>query len=484
MNFLDNAFKSLQRLNEETFDLGAAETPAELQDFLDDSEDIDSVAIIDDEAETEDEIQDSYIGKVILDCNVCHSLLYKDPEEVEIEGEDANVEEECPYCYSQSGYKVIGQVKPFGEDEEEESEEEDSDDEESSEEPEDDESEEEPEEEEKKVEESFRSRRRPKRIMESRRGCRVRQRMPGRKPVDEFLDFGCVNAQGQTIGLGFGGGTGISNGGDSAPSIPGMGEELQEEQEKNERCTMPRRQRRPVEKAVECKEGIQEKLKEDFKNIDIETEDSKLSMSSDDSGKITITQEPVNSADEFAADDFGSDDFSIDADVTSDETIGELDADVKQEIENNEGESEGESEEEPAEGETPEEGSEEEVVSDEDIDFDEESFDELGESYLKNTYENVTSYKTSKVSCGGSKLVVEGVITFKSGSKKKTTFVFESKRSSNGKTLYEGYNKEITRSSKTYKLTCDTSDSKKIVSEKLNYRYRANKKLVEGCVRK
>jgi len=35
MNFLDNAFKTLQRLNEETFDLSGADTPEELGDFLD-----------------------------------------------------------------------------------------------------------------------------------------------------------------------------------------------------------------------------------------------------------------------------------------------------------------------------------------------------------------------------------------------------------------------------------------------------------------
>ena len=40
----------------------------------------------------------------------------------------------------------------------------------------------------------------------------------------------------------------------------------------------------------------------------------------------------------------------------------------------------------------------EEVESEEDIeDFDEESFDELGESYLKEVYDNVNSYKTTKV---------------------------------------------------------------------------------------
>ena len=58
------------------------------------------------------------MGKVILDCNVCHSLIYKDPSEVIIDddGENCNDEEECPYCFSTGdGYKLIGQIKPFGE---------------------------------------------------------------------------------------------------------------------------------------------------------------------------------------------------------------------------------------------------------------------------------------------------------------------------------------------------------------------------------
>jgi hypothetical protein len=58
--------------------------------------------------------------------------------------------------------------------------------------------------------------------------------------------------------------------------------------------------------------------------------------------------------------------------------------------------------------------------------FDEESFDELGESYLKRVYENVESYKTTKVGMtqDHSRLVVEGVITFGSGNKKNTVFSF------------------------------------------------------------
>ena len=51
-----------------------------------------------------------------------------------------------------------------------------------------------------------------------------------------------------------------------------------------------------------------------------------------------------------------------------------------------------------------------------DIDeFDEKSFDELGERYLKKVYENVNSFKCTNVSSKKDKLIVEGKVNFASG---------------------------------------------------------------------
>ena len=166
MDFLTNAFKSLANLNEEVFDLSIGGENQELKDFLDNDEEIDTLTIIDDEAENEEELEDSYMGKVILDCNVCHSLIYKNPEDVVLDGDVANIEEECPYCYSQDGYKIVGQVKPFEQSEEDaeeaelEDEPEDESDEEESEESEEEVETEEPEDEEDDddLEESFKNR--------------------------------------------------------------------------------------------------------------------------------------------------------------------------------------------------------------------------------------------------------------------------------------------------------------------------------------
>lgn len=113
-NYLQEAFKKLDILEEETFT--ADEKGFEgLKNLIDSDDVVDDVVVIDGDAETEDELQDSYVGKVILDCCVCHSKIYEDKEEVVVDetGEWANVDKECPFCFSTDGYKVIGEVAPF-----------------------------------------------------------------------------------------------------------------------------------------------------------------------------------------------------------------------------------------------------------------------------------------------------------------------------------------------------------------------------------
>lgn len=108
------AFRALNALNEDTFSLDADGIKG-LSDFKNNDDFEDDISIIDPEAETTEDLQDNYIGKVILDCCVCHSKLYKAKEEVTIDetGELANVGEECPYCFTPDGFKVIGEVAAF-----------------------------------------------------------------------------------------------------------------------------------------------------------------------------------------------------------------------------------------------------------------------------------------------------------------------------------------------------------------------------------
>lgn len=182
-------------------------------------------------------------------------------------------------------------------------------------------------------------------------------------------------------------------------------------------------------------------VKEDFNKVDIETDEQKMSMTSDANGKVTVTTEPI-------ANDSG-DMIAPISDETKDQIVAQ----------STEGEG---TEEEPAEGE----------FTDIEIDeFDEEEFDELGESYLKRVYENVESFKTIKGRINGNKMIFEGLITFKSGKKAKTSFMFESKTmTKSGKVKLIGENRQISKNTKAFTLTGNIS-GKRMVCESLNYNY-------------
>lgn len=474
MDFLNEAFRSLQSLNEETFDLSVSEQPEELKDFLDDDEEIDVLTIIDDEAENEDDLEDSYMGKVILDCNVCHSLIYKDPSEIVINenGDICNEDEECPFCYSVGdGYKVIGQVKPFEKEEAEAEEEKIEDEIEETEdeiEVEDSDEDFEFEEDKEEIEESL---------------SKNKRSSFKKKYLNEFFDV-----KGNTVGVGLPGGTGIG-GGIAGSLIPGLGESIGEDVSEYQKWVdydmkkygkISDETNDKIKKAgleiikddhgdyeVIAKRTEDESLEEDFNSVDIETDDIKMHMDSDDEGKVTVTTEPVVEEE-------------IPADIPEDETIGEVDLDTELEIEDNT----------PAENlpdeqvEAEEDETEEESDEDEFDEFDEESFEDLGESYLKKVYSNVDSFKVSNVfdQCG--KLFVEGLIKFNSGKSKKTNFIFENKNIlKSGKIVFEGYNKQITGANKSFRLA-GKIDNHKLLSESLNYNYSQNKQKIRGRVHK
>ena len=325
--YLSEAFKKLDTLNEETFSV----TDSGLQDFVkftEDDEDENIIDIIDVEAETNEDLEDSYIGKVILDCCVCHSKLYKDTEDVVIEDDLANVGEECPFCYANDGYKVVGQVAEFDNDDDEDDDEDD---------------------ETKDSEDT------------------------DEKDDDEDDDI---------------------------------------EESLNE----------------------SKSIREDINNLSLDTDDTHMEMTSDENGKVTITTEPVGNEK-----------------TDENETIAPVEPEVQNEIKSNVGD-----------------GEEIDIDVDE---FDEESFDELGEGYLKKVYENVDSFKTTKVSYNDNKLVLEGVIKFNSGKSKKTTFLFENKLiTKKGKVRFIGENKEIARGKKSFTIT-GRIDHKKFLSESFNYNY-------------
>ena len=107
-----------------------------------------------------------------------------------------------------------------------------------------------------------------------------------------------------------------------------------------------------------------------------------------------------------------------------------------------------------------------------DIDeFDEKSFDELGERYLKKVYENVNSFKCTNVSTKKDKLIVEGKVNFASGKVSPTRFVFEAcSATKDGRVSFVGHNKNITRGNKAFTLNGVVKD-KNLIAESFKYNY-------------
>lgn len=324
MNYLSEAFKKLDFLTEEDFSLYNTDSIDDMGQLLADPG-TPSQDVIDPEAETEDELQDTYIGKVILHCPVCNSMVYKKLEDIvkdDVE-ELVNVGEECPYCYTSEGFKVIGIVSPFTE-----------------------------------------------------------------KPEEDT--------------------------------------EGEEEETSDE------------EQATET-ETVDENLTEDVEQVEVTTDEQKVTLDADNDGKVTIETEVVENPEE------------------GEEVLAPVPTEVADTIEETE--------------ESPWPEPEDEVDYDVE-DFDEESFDELGESYLKSVYENVSSYKTTDVSSQGNTLVVEGLIKFNSGKMKPTKFVFEAKTATkNNKLRFIGENKNITRGRKAFTLTGTLNENKSFITERFNYNY-------------
>ena len=325
MNYLSEAFKKLDFLAEEDFSLYNNDSIDNMGQLLADPG-TPAQDVIDPEAETEDELQDTYIGKVILHCPVCNSMVYKNLEDIvkdDVE-ELVNVGEECPYCYTSEGFKVIGIVSPFEETSEKDEEQEDED------------------------------------------------------------------------------------------------EDTAEEEEEPE-------------------EQVDEELTEEFEKVEVATENQKVTLDADDGGKLTIEAEPVESEED-----------------EEEEVLAPVPDEVADDIEATANNSEPE---------------DEEVEYDVE-DFDSDSFDELGESYLKSVYENVSSYKTTDVSSKGNTLVVEGLIKFNSGKMKPTKFVFEaSTATKNNKLRFIGENKQITRGRKAFTITGMLNENKSFITERFNYNY-------------
>ena len=229
-------------------------------------------------------------------------------------------------------------------------------------------------------------------------------------------------------------------------------------------------------------EKYSQSMNESIEDVTINTEDETMTMTTKEDGGVVVETSPKQE-DEFY------DDFDMDSDVEvgdeviapiSDETEDEIMGNSEEEIPEEESSDEGIFAEEPTEEESTEEAPEEEPEEDIEVsDFDEETFDGLGESYLRRCYDNVNGYKTTQVRANNNTLIVEGVISFKSGAKKKTNFVFESKDMKNGKYIFEGYNAQINNGKPAFRLNCSIKN-KEIIPTSFKYNYTSKNALNES----
>ena len=579
--YINEAFKQFRLLESEEFDLSPTGLDT-LDTFMNQAMTDEDIDIIDLEAEAEEDLKKSYIGKVICDCNVCHSNIFYNKEDIEIDEDGVvNPEDECPYCMSLDGYTIVGEIKPYEEGVTEEEHEDDVDldvdldDNEEAEEPIELESEEDEEEDDDDLDESLTeafSKGQDVYIKPNKRFGKIKShikndlyevetydgedknlpdrvdtyyasdlelqeslplsgvaKLKGKKTLrrrDEYDGCKCILGRNNTE---------LSGDKDLHESIDDtyndvmtpeearkywdsekdsdpvlaefdnfqdwydesvkngyIKESITESTEKFEIVPAGQGKWKVLKNSVDggrvsedsrividadTKEEAREillangfkaeELLESIENVSIDTEDETMTMTTKEDGGVVIETSPKEEFEET----FGEEEPT--ELENGDEMIAPLDPETEDELGITD---------EPEEdmdfdfGEETPESPEEDVDIDE---FDEETFDGLGESYLRRCYENVNSFKTTNVICNENLLTVEGNIGFKSGNVKKTSFIFEAKESNNGKYVFEGYNNEINIGKKAFRLNCSI-DNKKIIPESLSYNYRSKNDLNES----
>ena len=197
----------------------------------------------------------------------------------------------------------------------------------------------------------------------------------------------------------------------------------------------------------------EKELTEAVDNIQITTDSDVANIDLNGSDTVNVSINPKE--------DGGDEEFV--GDITDEPTIQPIDDETQAEIETN---SEVESEEDK-------DSSGDETAEEEVDEFDETDFDELGESYLKSVYNNVESFKTTKGYLDKDKIKLEGIISFKSGKKAKTSFVFEGySKTARGKYKMIGENLQLTSRKNAFILTGSVKN-RKLCLEALTYNYSA-----------
>lgn len=218
-------------------------------------------------------------------------------------------------------------------------------------------------------------------------------------------------------------------------------------------------------------------LLESVNNVIVSTDDVVTNVTLNvEGGGVNVDVQPVEAPAEEVVDTVESEEVESEEEKDDSAVLEPVSDEVKDEIEANS---------ETAEVVDDESG--EEIDIDE---FDETTFDDLGESYLNRVYDNVKDFKTVKGYVDGNKIMVEGLITFKNGKTIGTTFLFESSYvTKRGKYKFIGENLQFSNKKNAFILTGDIKD-KKFITESFTYNYTAkdaktgNSKRVYGRVKK
>lgn len=473
---ISNAFKELDLLTEDTFK--ADDTGIDkLRDFMD-GDQVDEITIIDPEAETFDDVKESYIGKVILNCGVCQSKFYKDKEDIVIDEETqlVNVGEECPYCTSADGFEIVGQVAEYcpdcAEGDCDEHSGDDVDDMDA----------------EVKVdisEEEDLQEDLGADLAKYQKWVDYDMKKYGKvsDKTKGYLDkanltivkdkYGAYQVISKEID-----GKALKESKDLTKFDGTIAKLLADNMSKLSNVTSVSELKSKIVDLLDSSDIKDKKAVADFKTrmdkirnttsllstiatyitgMKSQPEDSKKAV------KESVESVEVKTDTDTVCVDTEGDSTKVevkprdDSEVES-EMIAPVSDEVKDEIE--------------AEQVSDEEVEDEDSFEDVDFDeFDEESFDELGEQYLKKVYENVKSYKTSSGSMKDDKLKLEGVITFNSGKQAKTTFLFEGASIlKNGTLKLIGENKNFSDKKNAFGLRGKVSGNKLMV-ESFNYNY-------------
>ena len=477
---LSEAFKALDALNEDTFSL-SDDGIKKLAEFENNDDLTDELSVIDLDAETEDDIEESYVGKVILDCCVCHSKLYKDKSDIEIDEESqlANVGEDCPYCYTPDGFKIIGEVATYNSEtvSDENEDNKDSEDTTATTENDSEDTTTKDDSDENKVEESLTeavsnnseedtedTENLDEGIFDKfKKKKSSNEEEPTKTSGYSDDDYIVVTQHPKTGTYHYVQGTPPRKNKKNAeddmkyidrPTNNINGAKHQVVTYKDAKKMVGKPFKESLEDILNTKEC--ENITESVNNVNVETDDQTVTIESDDSGKLSVTTEPKG----------------VDTDTVSGdgEMIVPVSDETENEILNNENTEESSFEE---EGETFGDGDEVNVDIE---DFDEESFDDLGEQYFKEAYNNVETFRTLNVTETNEGLLVEGVIKFTSGNDKKTSFIFESHTiDKDNKVKFIGENKELNTGKGAFTVTGKINENKLIV-ESLHYNYESKNK--------